>query len=198
MFSFLNNTAKEEPVMEKIEMKKKRKYYRLNIFIKPDNPNLEKYKTTSNKSSEEIKSYLLNEPVYFDSGYDLYNIGTTLIEGKSTYRINHDIRCSMELIDKEGNASPVGYYLYLRSSTGLRTPLRLANSVGVIDSGYRGDIIAIMDNIEPKKFTISPGDRLVQICPPNLSYPTHVNLVDSVEALGKTERGEGGLGSTGK
>ena len=46
----------------------------------------------------------------------------------------------------------VGYYLYSRSSTGSKTPLRLSNSVGIIDSGYRGNIKACFDNINNSDF----------------------------------------------
>ena len=96
------------------------------------------------------------------------------------------------------NTSPVGYYLYPRSSTGTKTPLRLANSVGIIDSGYRGHIIAAFDNWKEENYCIEPYHRMAQLCPPNLTYPVWVQIVDSEEDLGLTKRGEGGFGSTGK
>ena len=89
----------------------------------------------------------------------------------------------------------VGYYLYPRSSICVRTPLRLANSVGVIDSGYRGHILAMFDNISAdKSCSILQGQRIVQVCPPNLTYPLVVTLVDRMD---DTARGAGGFGSTG-
>ena len=91
---------------------------------------------------------------------------------------------------------PVGYFLYPRSSTGTKTPLRLANSIGIIDAGYRGNYIAAFDNIRPQAFTVEKGQRLVQICPPNLTYPLRVELVNDLDM--QTERGAGGFGSTGK
>ena len=95
----------------------------------------------------------------------------------------------------------VGYYLYSRSSTASKTPLRLANSVGVIDSGYRGNIIAMFDNVKDYDFmeyNVTCGHRYVQICPPNLEYPMRVFVVDNEYDLGKeTARGNGGFGSTG-
>jgi dUTP pyrophosphatase len=90
---------------------------------------------------------------------------------------------------------PVGYFLYPRSSTGTKTPLRLANSIGIIDAGYRGNYIAAFDNIRDSVFTVDRLQRLVQICPPNLTYPMRVELVEELE---QTERGAGGFGSTGK
>jgi dUTP pyrophosphatase len=93
----------------------------------------------------------------------------------------------------------VGYYLYPRSSTGTKTPLRLSNSVGIIDSGYRGNITAVFDNISGVDYAIEKYQRLVQICPPDLSYPFLVTIVATLNELGcDTSRGSGGFGSTGK
>jgi dUTP pyrophosphatase len=94
----------------------------------------------------------------------------------------------------------VSYYLYSRSSTPLKTPLRLANSVGIIDSGYRGHIKAVFDNkndYDFMEYNIEFGSRLTQLCPPNLEYPMKINIVNNIESLGITNRGTGGFGSTG-
>jgi dUTPase len=101
-----------------------------------------------------------------------------------------------------------GYYLYPRSSIS-KTRMRMANSVGIIDSGYRGDIIAAVDTIgvfgssdiwHVWKETLMPikkYDRYFQICAPDLS-PFMVYIVDDEAGLGEpTARGAGGFGSTG-
>lgn len=101
-----------------------------------------------------------------------------------------------------------GYYLYPRSSIS-KTRMRIANSVGIIDSGYRGDIIAAVDTIgvfgstdiwHIWKETLAPikkYDRYFQICSPDLS-PFMVYIVDNERELGKpTTRGAGCFGSTG-
>ena len=90
----------------------------------------------------------------------------------------------------------LGYYLYPRSSTGTKTTLRLANSVGIIDSGYRGELCAIFDNIGTESIRIEPRQRLIQVCAGNLG-PFLVEIAESEEALGATLRGAGGFGSTG-
>lgn len=103
---------------------------------------------------------------------------------------------------------PCGFYLYPRSSIS-KTRMRLANSVGIIDSGYRGDIIAAVDTIglfgstdiwNIWKETLSPikkYDRYFQICSPDLS-PFLVRIVETEAELGApTARGTGGFGSTG-
>jgi len=142
-----------------------------------------------------------------DSGLDLFIKETCYIEPGNTKLIRTGIRCKMINNDIK---SDVGYYMYPRSSI-YKTPLRLANSVGIIDQDYRGEIKIpltnypntdnfIKDAIDPnvdqtKKYTyeIKKGVRLVQICSPDLS-PFSVRFVDNLD---DTERGEGGFGSTG-
>ena len=88
------------------------------------------------------------------------------------------------------NNLPVAYYLYARSSI-VKTGFRLANSVGIIDSGYRGNLMAYFDVI--KNDRVEVYQRLVQICAYDLK-PFKIELVDSLD---ETERGHGGFGSTG-
>lgn len=59
---------------------------------------------------------------------------------------------------------PKGYHLeiYLRSSVGLKTYLRLANGVGIIDSDYTGELILLVDNIGRSLHVVHDGDRLAQ------------------------------------
>ena len=93
---------------------------------------------------------------------------------------------------------PQAYYLYPRSSIS-KTPMRLANSVGIIDSGYRGQIMAMVDMIDPNKipYEVTALDRHFQICHPSLC-PFKVEIVTSLDDLGATARGDGGFGSTGR
>lgn len=75
-----------------------------------------------------------------------------------------------------------------------KTPLRCANSVGIIDEDYRGEISIVYENVSCKDYTIARGDRIAQL----IIVP--IKLVDVVEVdeLSQTERGAGGYGSTGK
>jgi dUTP pyrophosphatase len=90
---------------------------------------------------------------------------------------------------------PLSYYLYPRSSVS-KTNLRLANSVGIIDSGYRGNIIGMFDIINHENNFCEKYSRLLQICSPTLK-PLHVEIVNNIDLLGLTERGDNGFGSTG-
>ena len=104
--------------------------------------------------------------------------------------------------------TPSGFYLYPRSSIS-KTRMRLANSVGIIDAGYRGNIIAAVDTIglfgsndiwHIWRETLSPikkYDRYFQLCAPDLSQ-FMVHIVETEAELGApTTRGHGGFGSTG-
>jgi len=64
----------------------------------------------------------------------------------------------------------------------------------LIDGGYRGEIMAAVDNIKNESYTIEPGQRLFQLVAMDGS-PIHFELV---ERLSESTRGEGGFGSTGK
>ena len=103
--------------------------------------------------------------------------------------------CSEVACNKRLSSYNTGFYLYPRSSIS-KTCLRLANSTGIIDSGYRGNLIAMMDVVYEEEYFVNAYDKLVQICAPGL-VPVIVNVVDLEEELGeKTARGEGGFGST--
>ena len=124
-----------------------------------------------------------------DSGFDLYVPQSITIEAGEIKLINMGVKCAVTK-----NTEPSPYYLYARSSVSKRGII-LVNSVGIIDSGYRGPLMAAFYNTKKEPVTIQSGDRIVQICMPDLSYSFNVQLVDSLD---HTERGEGGLGSTGK
>lgn len=79
-----------------------------------------------------------------------------------------------------------------------KTNLQLSNSVGVIDSGYRGEIQATFKKIQGVSNQVlenyKVGDRICQI----IIIPHPLVEFEEVEELSNTERGEGGFGSTGK
>ena len=102
------------------------------------------------------------------------------------YRMSHGISAPTKV--------PCAFYIYPRSSIS-KTPLRLANSVGIIDSGYRGNLMLALDNIKNVDYTIEAGQRLAQLCSPDLKP---IRFSFTREKLSKTTRGAGGFGSTGK
>jgi dUTP pyrophosphatase len=125
-----------------------------------------------------------------DSGLDLYMPYKTVVRPGETVIMDMHIKCEASTDSGE----PCSYLIYPRSSIS-KTPLRLANSVGVVDRDYRGNIFVALDNIKDVPYTIEEGDRLVQICAADLS-PITMTIVSELSAPGT--RGEGGFGSTGR
>jgi dUTP pyrophosphatase len=130
---------------------------------------------------------------YPNSGFDLYTPETIHAEPGKVCTLDTGVSCAMYMYN-----APCGFLMYPRSSI-CKTPLRLANSVGVIDSGYRGHLMGKFDllNHHTNQYVVEKDTRLLQICTPTLQ-PFSVMLVDTKEELGTTSRGDGGFGSTGK
>lgn len=141
----------------------------------------------------DVKNYYNSFNPYYanDSGVDIVVPTDVVITKNQVGTLNHQIQC--EMVDENGNN--VSYYLYPRSSIS-KTPLIMANSVGIIDGGYRGDIMAkvwIVDN-NIQEYNVKANTKLFQICSPNLS-PLKVLVVNE---LSSSERGDKGFGSTNK
>lgn len=86
------------------------------------------------------------------------------------------------------------FWLLPRSSIS-KSPLRMANSVGLIDAGYRGVLMGAVDF--RSDFTAKPGECYFQIAGPELLPWTAIHIVSEIPG-GPTLRGEGGFGSTGR
>ena len=136
-----------------------------------------------NKVLEHNSSYETNS--HPNSGFDLAAPLSLCSQQESCVKVDFKVKGAMY-----ENGIPIAYYLYPRSSV-VKTGYRLANSVGIIDSGYRGNLMAYFDVI--KNDRVEVFQRLVQICAPDLK-PFKVELVDSLD---ETLRGAGGFGSTG-
>lgn len=168
----------------------------LSIFIDTENESLkELYVNAANAHNQKI----IEDPDFYDSGFDLFLPEVTVFENNKTTKVDFKVKCCAQIRSKtrtksESNYSP--FYTYARSSIS-KTPVRLANNQGIIDAGYRGNLIGMFDCFG-QSWTADKHTRLLQICAPGL-IPIYVNVVSSVEDLGpETRRGEGGLGSTGK
>ena len=94
-------------------------------------------------------------------------------------------------------AIPKGYvgFLCLRSGFARDYPdLHLINSIGVIDSGYTGNIKAVFENVGSKDCCVKRCTRFAQL----VVVPCLLGSPRFIESLAETERGDGGFGSTGK
>ena len=141
-----------------------------------------------------------------DSGFDLFCPDTTEFEPYRSKKIDFRIKCAMfslgnvpieRAVDNYTVLKPSAFYMYPRSSIS-KTNFRLSNNVGIIDSGYRGNIGAYFDAApwNNMAFNMIEKNRYVQLCYPTLE-PFYVIMVDSVLSLGITARGVAGFGSTG-
>lgn len=92
-------------------------------------------------------------------------------------------------------AIPRGYEGQVRPRSGLafKHGLTVVNAPGTIDWDYRGEVVVGLINLGREAFTIESGMRIAQLV---IAPVTRVRVA-GVEALGETERGEGGFGSTG-
>lgn len=86
----------------------------------------------------------------------------------------------------------ISYMVTPRSSIS-KTPLRMSNSVGIMDSGYRGEFMVPIDNLSDEEFIIEKHTRLFQVVSPMLGKI----MLEIVSSLSDSERGSGGFGSTG-
>ena len=122
-----------------------------------------------------------------DAGMDL--VATSIISTTST-QITYGIGLALEI--------PKGFVglIFPRSSV-RKTRLMLSNCVGVIDSGYRGELQATFNKINQDSVSENDykvGDRIAQI----MIIPHPDIQFEEADELSDTERGEGGFGSTGK
>ena len=171
-------------------------------IVSDDNELINLYEQAVTKmKTEEYKNNL-----HKDSGFDVYLPKDNMnIYPGHTKLVDMKIQCAAYKIVCDGETcvrKSTAFFMYPRSSI-YKTSLRLANNTGIIDSGYRGNLMGAFDNISRIGSTFSGGvwsqdleayNRLLQICMPDLS-PFSVKIVDS---LNDTTRGGGGFGSTGK
>lgn len=121
-----------------------------------------------------------------DAGFDFYSVESVLLKPGKIAVISTGLKMAI----------PEGKYLAIvpRSGLSLKTKIRVANSPGTIDSGYRGEVGIILENTGNSPYLIEVGDRIAQGILKNYSK-AEFNVVDE---LPKSERGTGGFGHTGQ
>jgi len=133
-----------------------------------------------------------------DAGVDLFFPEDIILPPHSLgtlvdFKIQTEMVIDLDLPEDLNMETPnVSFILTPRSSI-YKTPLRQSNSIGVIDSGYRGNLMVPIDNHSDEYYQIERGTRLFQVIEPGLR-PIKIELV---KTLSGTKRGTSGLGSTG-
>lgn len=173
------------------------KFMRLKLFVDHSNNNssdqlVNEYMNAINKHNNKI----INNSNMIDAGFDIFTAASQTLTNQNVNKVDFNVVCACQMVTQSETYN-TGFYMYPRSSIS-KTPLRLANNVGIIDAGYRGHLIGMFDLVYQPIYNIKELDRYLQICAPGL-VPILVELVNSVDELGnETERGAGGFGSTGR
>jgi hypothetical protein len=176
-------------------------YAVLKIAVNKSYPDLvQTYSTAIQKHNESLR-----ENVFYNSGFDLFMPETQMLTNNIDAKfLDLQVKCEMlhcKLFLQNAEHPVAGmsqqspFLLHPRSSL-CKTPLMLANHTGIIDTGYRGNLITAVRVLGYSGYQVDKHSRLFQICHPSLC-PVYVVMVDESE-LSSTERGAGGFGSTGK
>ena len=200
-FNIFVNKIKELSAIEQVMY--------LDLFIDDENTTLKQLYIDAAKNHNKK---IIENPHFYDAGFDLFlpkNENKEHNEGDGTLfflhkvnKVDFKVKCCAQICNTDNFQIRyyTPFYTYARSSIS-KTPLRLANNQGIIDAGYRGNLIGMFDCLKNNTlsiFNMEDYTRILQICSPGL-FPIYVNIVDKFEDLGPTTlRGDGGFGSTGK
>ena len=154
-----------------------------------------------NQAAEKYHSYSIELPMTVDEAHgakvptyahdtdaaaDIYAMDDVIL---APHTYGNKLRTGIKIQLPEGWQA----LILPRSSIGAKTPLRLSNSVGLIDSGYRGELGVLYDNTSDEPYTVNAGDRIAQL----LVMPSYRFQAKVVDVLADSDRGEGGFGSSG-
>ncbi len=118
-----------------------------------------------------------------DAGMDLFSVENVNI--KPGERVVCQIGIAMRI--------PDGYVGLIWDKSGVASKSGIKTMGGVIDSGYRGGVGVVLQNLSKEDYNIKSGDQVAQMLIQKVESPK----IEEVDNLDSTERGEGGFGSTG-
>ena len=122
-----------------------------------------------------------------DAGLDLYSAVECILRPSERRKVPTGIKIAI----------PEGYAGFVQPKSGLaiKNGLSLVNTPGLIDSGYRGEVCAILINLDPEEdLSIKRGDKICQLV---IQKVENIEI-EKTEELDNTKRAEGGFGSTGQ
>lgn len=123
-----------------------------------------------------------------DLGYDLFALEGIALTPRATVRVRTGI--AVEARHPETGA-PLGLLVRDRSSMAARG---IATSGGVIDAGYRGEILVLMTNLSDAEMVLKGGEKIAQMIP----VPVLTGEIREVQSLEDSARAEKGFGSSGR
>lgn len=144
----------------------------------------------------ELKFFLTKEakesgidlviPNLGDAGFDIRALNEITIAPKTQALVSTGLHFAI----------PLGYVMIIKDRSSMASKRRIYTHAGVIDASYRGELKIVLSNESEEPQTLLKGEKIAQA----IVVPCLVSAKeeDSLEALGETERGHGGFGSSGK
>ena len=123
-----------------------------------------------------------------DLGYDLFALEGVLLAPRVTVKVRTGIAVEAR---HPATGEPLGLLVRDRSSMAARG---IATTAGVIDAGYRGEILILMTNLGEAAIELKAGEKIAQMIP----VPVLTGSVETVESLEDSARAEKGFGSSGR
>ena len=123
-----------------------------------------------------------------DLGYDLFALTGAVLAPRATVKVRTGIAVEAR---HPGTGEPLGLLVRDRSSMAARG---IATTAGVIDAGYRGEILILMTNLTDAAIELKAGEKIAQMIP----VPVLTGTVETVESLEDSARAERGFGSSGR
>lgn len=118
-----------------------------------------------------------------DAGLDLFSREEKLVPARGSTTFDTGVHIELE-------ECTTGF---LKSKSGLSVRHGITSMGGVIDVGYTGSIVAKLFNHSDVDYLVHKGDKITQL----VIVPIHTPLIELVDSLEETDRGDGGFGSTG-
>lgn len=123
-----------------------------------------------------------------DLGYDVFALEAVQIDPRETVKVRTGIAVEAR---HPRSGEPLGLLVRDRSSIAARG---LAATGGVIDAGYRGEVLILLTNLGPATAEIAAGEKVAQMIP----VPVLTGAIEQVESLEDSARAEKGFGSSGR
>lgn len=123
-----------------------------------------------------------------DLGYDVFSLEEITLLPRQTAKIRTGIAVEAR---HPHTGTPVGLLVRDRSSMAARG---IATTGGVIDAGYRGEVLILMTNLTDTPITLGAGEKIAQMVP----VPVLTGTVEEVQSLEDSARAEKGFGSSGQ
>jgi dUTP pyrophosphatase len=123
-----------------------------------------------------------------DLGYDLFALTGAVLGPRTSVKVRTGIAVEAR---HPATGEPLGLLVRDRSSMAARG---IATTAGVIDAGYRGEILILMTNLTDAPIALNPGEKIAQMIP----VPVLTGEVEEVKTLEDSARAEKGFGSSGR